>query len=589
MLSTTTTSETFRKYAEQLFASIGVSRIIVVDDQYSPFDVDDLLGICAAIGPKRAVELPQLDTIDFEAPDAIWTNSVRKKWKMLDAKLRQYLVARARLANSEESPPPTTDDTAEEIDDATAASSLEVLLSQLEACSYITLSLGEWTQRSEELLADAKASTTILLFDRDFSGEEAGTRNTGLELIRDVQASGTGYFGLISHTIPLESEYDAWLKFADKHRLDRDRLVVISKLRLTGDPEDYAGFLGMLRLVALSGRFANVKSIAWSIFQDSVTKAEKEIERLSVLDFERIVFESSRREGVWEPDTLFRVFGILMRRNAQPRLHETEISSAIAEARRVSQMPQEVARAVRQESASQEALHIQRFEIYESGDELNNIHAPIELGDIFERDSNGKRYILLEQPCDLMVRSDGKRSYDKKLGRTGTLVELAYKQVAEKGSWGELPFYDEGTGNSAYANFGRAHQVRLAVLDLCAICTDGSATIQVEATSPELLIVPWKARHTQLKRVFKAALGQWKQLNAKQLKNELKSLALPRFSTTLRVAPVLLGENVQYGVKRVMRLRQPWSGALLTSFTQYQARAAFEHALHAREDLEGGQ
>ena len=587
MVSATTT-QTLRAHARELFANIGVSRIIVVDDEYLPAAVEDLLGICSAISATLAAELPHLDEIDFNAPREIWTDRVREAWDRLNDAGRKELMARARAVEAAE-PPLATNGDAKDID-ATAASSLEDLLHQLEDCEYITLSLSEWKLRSGALLNDENASSTVLLFDRDFSREQEGTADGGFELIREVQAKKTGYCGLISHTIPRGSEYDAWLKLADKHKLDRDRFVVISKARLTGgDARDYYGFLGMLRLVALSDRFTVVKSKAWSIFQDSVDKAKEAMARLSTLDFDRIVFESSRREGVWEPDTLFRVFGILMRRQAQLRLHDEAISSAVAQARNVSAMPEEIAAAVRDDSASHEALRIQRFEVYESGDDLNRSHAPIEVGDIFETESNKKRYVLLAQPCDLMVRSNGKRSYDDKLGRTAALVELVDKQAGEAMSWGELPFYDNKTGKSAFANFGRTHQVLLAVLDLCAVSADGSAAFQVNAASSELLIAPWKARYKELRRVFRTALGRWERLGERQVGNELKSLALPGCSTTVRVDAAVHGETVRYGLKRVMRLRQPRSGALLTSFAQYQARAAFEHEFEPRPEVEDGQ
>ena len=583
MVSTAT--QTLRTHARELFSNIGVSRIIVVDDEYSTTDVEELLGICTEIGPTLATELPHLNEIDFGAPQEIWTDRVRAVWETLDVTVRQALVARARATNVAEPTLTTGGDEPEEINDATAASSLESLLGELEDCKYTTLSFGEWNPRSGDIFADENASSTVLLFDRDSSREDEGTADGGFELIREAHEKETGYCGLISHTIPKDGEYDAWLDLAEKHNLDRDRFVVISKARLTGDAEDYYGFLGMLRLVVLSDRIKAVKSGAWSIFQDSVDKAKEAMERLSILDFDKIVFESSRREGVWEPDTLFRIFGILMRRLAGLRLHEEAISLAVSQARSVSAMPEEIAAALRDDSASHEALRIQRFEAYESGDELNRSHSPIELGDIFETESNKKRYILLAQPCDLMVRPNGKRNYDAKLGRTAALVELVDEKAGEAVSWEELPFYDNETGKSAFAKFSKAHQVQLVVLDLCAIRADGSAVIQVDAASPELLIPPWKARYIELNRVFKTALERWDRLGNRQVDNELKSLALPRFSTTVRVDAAVQGETVRYSLKRVMRLRQPRSGALLTSFAQYQSRAAFEHVFDPHPDV----
>ena len=103
------------------------------------------------------------------------------------------------------------------------------------------------------------------------------------------------------------------------------------------------------------------------------------------------------------------------------RLHQTPgISETFADARRVSTIPEKVAAALGEGGPSPGALRIQRYETYESDGELNGFHVPIELGDIFEKVTNRRRYILLMQPCDLMVRGNGKRSYDdKKHGRRG--------------------------------------------------------------------------------------------------------------------------------------------------------------------------
>ena len=116
-----------------------------------------------------------------------------------------------------------------------------------------------------------------------------------------------------------------------------------------------------------------------------------------------------------------------MRKEARSRLYnDCAISSAVAEARRVSDMPREISVALSRESKSIEALRIQGYEIYDSSDEINQFHIPVELGDIYQSEGNGKHHILLVQSCDLMVRATGKRSYDNKLGRMGTLVEIVY-------------------------------------------------------------------------------------------------------------------------------------------------------------------
>jgi len=626
-------TQTVRQHAQALLGAIGISRIIVVDDEYSEgrHEVEELLGICTALDAADAAKLAHFGEIDFEADREIWAEAVRKRWVELSGEARKEAITSAYAINTvqtfsgpsaahEEQPqgqegslehtpeasgqPPAGDAEmglrAEQVTsvagggagvvpvpvDSRAAESLEEVIAGLDECVFVALSLRQWREQADQLLADEMAATTVFLFDRNFEREQQGSENEGFNLVREVQNKRIGYCGLISHTVQLGGEYDAWRQLAEEHSLSRDKFVVIAKERLTGESPDHYSFLRMLRLVALSGRCANVKAAAWKVFEESVSAAKAAMERLSVLDFDQIVFASSRREGVWEPDTLFRVFGIFMRREARTRLYQDQtVPAAVTEARRVSAIPEEVAAALGNESPSREALRIQRFETYELDETLNRFCLPLDLGDVFERASNGRRYILLAQPCDLMVRKDGKRSYeDKKFGRTGALVELLVDRTQEeaKESWAELPFYDPDTGAQAYADFAKVHQVRLAVLDLCVLSTDGAAAIEADDGCPDFVIEPWKLRCKRLRKFFAAALARYEELAGKGVKDELKVLALPALSETLRVPATVDGTTLRYGLKRVMRFRQPWSGALLTAFARYHARAAFEHPFDHR-------
>src|SRR5207249_3577690 len=47
-------------------------------------------------------------------------------------------------------------------------------------------------------------------------------------------------------------------------------------------------------------------------------------------------------------------------------------------------------------------------EIFEDGAGLNGLHSPLACGDVFECERK-ERCILLAQPCDLMIRDNGKR------------------------------------------------------------------------------------------------------------------------------------------------------------------------------------
>jgi hypothetical protein len=212
----------------------------------------------------------------------------------------------------------------------------------------------------------------------------------------------------------------------------------------------------------------------------------------------------------------------------------------------------------------------------------------VDLGDIF-KDGKGQRYILLAQPCDLMVRSNGRRAYDDKCTRQVTLAELIIKASSQeiKPSWAEIAWYDETTGASGYVDFAKSHHVRLAVLDLCVLTTDGSASIDLQGECPLGLIEPWQKHFEDLKKIFSSALRRYHELQERKVKAELQRAMLPTASLSASFVVSVDGNVVRYGVRRVGRLNQPRAGALLTSFAQYRSRAAFEHDLDHRSPLGG--
>lgn len=571
--------ESARRDAVGLFKNLGVSRIVMVDDVYAA-RVSDVLGICDELGGLATAGLPHLNALDPSDPDEERSDFIRDIWKTLGNVQRRRLLAEARRVGSpvaeasidgEVSADPATGDTK-------AASSLEGVLENLEGIEFVPLSLSEWKERRVAYLASAAAPETLLLFDRDFSGEGGG-ENEGLRQIQEVPLDEVGFCGLVTHTVSLGQEYTEWQKLAADHSLNPDKFVVIAKEQLREEPPSYHRFLGMLRLTALSGRYAKVKNKAWSIFESSVDKAKAAMEGLSVLDFDRMVFSSSREQSVWEPDTLLRVFGILMRRAATAGLHQDDgFLKAVVGARRVSDAPEAIIHALEGDDGSNEALAIQRFEYYDSGEELNRFFVPIDLGDIFRIGSTNKLYMLLAQPCDLVVRKDGTRNYENnRLRRMAAVAELVIGAVTKKENWGQLPFFEETTGKPSFVNFGKVHQVPMTVLDLCAVNGDGSASIDVDAAVPDVLVEPWRVRYTKLRKLYCEALHAHAKLKDKGLEGGTVSLALPGASNTLEFSPIVNGRTVRYAVERAIRLRQPRSGALLTEFTQYQARAAFEH------------
>ena len=150
---------------------------------------------------------------------------------------------------------------------------------------------------------------TLFLFDRDFR-HEGGSENEGMSLIDDILISGeedTIMCGLLSHTFGIEEEHSRLEEYGEKNKTNKDSFIFISKKQLRDNPLEFAR---RIKLTALSPKFKKLKEISSNIIKDAHSKAFKEVDRINIYDFEHIIFQSSALEGIWEPDTLFRLFGI---------------------------------------------------------------------------------------------------------------------------------------------------------------------------------------------------------------------------------------------------------------------------------------
>ena len=136
------------------------------------------------------------------------------------------------------------------------------------------------------------------------------------------------------------------------------------------------------------------------IIDGSINEAKRALSRMTIYDYEKIVFESSRREGVWEPDTMFRLFGMFQHRESRIAAKGDQQLEAIAgRIRSISN-----ASAYKLGAEPRHPYLIQRLEMYEEPEHLNAYHLPTELGDIYAHGFGATFH--LASPT---VRSDGSK------------------------------------------------------------------------------------------------------------------------------------------------------------------------------------
>jgi hypothetical protein len=234
-------------------------------------------------------------------------------------------------------------------------------------------------------------------------------------------------------------------------------------------------------------------------------------------------------------------------------------------------------------------IALQRLELYEEGEYLNAHFTPLDVGDIFQKTGeSNKRYILLAQSCDLMVRADGKRN---PFVSEATVAEIIHGPIKDRDGHSELPFLDENNDVQQFVSFKRIHSVKLTFLDLCALNESGEAALTMDAPTPDTAIPAWKSHYERLVKECQKLLNQTAELTKTGTTLKAAAGLVARASNSALLTPTLdiAKKTVSFNFKRIARLRQPRAAALLARFANYMARQAFEHDLGDHEEQATGE
>jgi len=230
-------------------------------------------------------------------------------------------------------------------------------------------------------------------------------------------------------------------------------------------------------------------------------------------------------------------------------------------------------------------------ELYEAGDLINEFRDPLRNGDLFEigNGENLSTWVLIAQPCDLMVRSDGKRTYEKNF-KVAVLAPVTRKPL---GNEPELKPYhefklerlDHGGLQAGNVVFTKATPVSLHVLDLVVLRTDGVCKIDSNDAEPfpTFSSLSWDNRAPTLRRDFKCIADKIEAVRGQKGGND-KAKALAGYLMPKAAPGAVIAQHgtydkgiFTYAIKRTGRVREPFASSLLAAFGRYLSRDAFEH------------
>jgi hypothetical protein len=550
-----TSNSDIRQKVGELFRLTGIQRVICVDDYYD-ITVEAVLDLCIGISdhPEKFVSIESFSGIDFSGYPDEWSPTLKRRLNDLTpdelAKLHHYLI---------------------EVGDFTHITPPNQVAQLFDDSVYIGLSPVNWEKERSKLFADSVNGSTLFLFDQNLG---KGFEDRGMQIIQEIirtESSDNIICGLLSSTFSPDEEYTKWTDYSTEYNVNRDRFLLISKQHASLDSA-----AGMIKLIVLNRFCALLKRGVKDVLQKASEFAHSKIDEIDIYDFEHMVFSTSRSEGIWEPDTLLRLYSIFQRGELLSLARNTPSVRDTAD-----KLRQTIDIGISNKSTQTKfARKVMHYEQFENPDYLVGHHIPLDLGDIFAttRGDDPKLYILLAQPCELMVRN----------GRRGGTNEGLFARIMVKTSDFSLPstayyplkYFSFDNDNEYVVDFRRALTINLMVLDLCIFNSDGISKLTLNTPLSNGLIPAWVKYHSTVARYFGKYLEKLKRY-AKFLDEETKLMLLPASTPECKFKPEVSDDfsSIDYGLKRVGRLRQPTSGEVLLKLSHFNSRAAFDHEL----------
>lgn len=562
----------------QLFTHLKIAKIVFVDDKAElQTDAGAVIKVLAA-KPKASEALtPFFGGVALNLDNDALQEQLAARLAELDgdkvAELRAVLSAQSEDAAERE-----------------ALGRLQDLLPDDTMAHLLTPQA--WHERRAALIAECtEESRTLFLFDQELEVDDAGLGfHKGSDIIRDMAEKeragfGTRWFcGMLTHTVDKGEEVASWRKLEKSEKLDLRFFMPIAKATL----DDAPAFYGAVYRTLINAYSQTMKSLAADAFEKALEDALERFSDLDPIDFEHMIVKSSETEGVSELETLIRVYGIIQKDQVKAQiLQQARVSEFSAAARTVK----DIADIGRELSAtSQERLHNLRWEeLYESDELVNGYNDPLRNGDLFEigEGADLKLWVLIAQPCDLMVRSNGLRVREDNF-KVAVLAPLRTRALGVEAATREgltfsLDHYDHNGAQSAVVLLADATPANLHVLDLAVLNKDGGC--QLSAQADPALSVPsksWEKRDGKLRAHFARVSTQIedaRKAHKDAVADLLATAIIPRASPKKGFAKYGAYDNgaYSYPIRRRGRIRDPLATSLLSAYSRFLARDAYEH------------
>lgn len=536
--------------AKAIMNGRGIIRVVVVDDDVSP---PSWYGLVELLESEDRAHIGQETGCDLLTGD--WQDQLNLADRETRGKVAR-LVTSTATEQGIACPPGGPGDPA-----------LRRLQEILKSHQPEQLTPDQWQARSGELIERAKSQPTLFLVD-----ERLGHGRRGGRLVTDLLPRGTEgcFFCILTNEInDIRDEFDYWQTMCNTYGVEPGQVGIVAKRYLTHDPD---GFARMLKISLTAGEVKEVRDRVLDAARSGLSEALTRFDELDLQTLTSLVFSSSKVEGAWELETILRVVKAFVRDSIDNRVYGDQ---------NVVRAVKEIAAAASVDTGDDERLKASAFEIqhlerYVTGDYLSKHRIALANGDIFEvNDMEGHTslWVLVAQPCDLAIRSDGKRS-----GSPTHLSILPVEQTEKvpRGANVELLHYLPPGTDRAFVRLAVPSHVPTAILDLAAFSATGAAVWTRGSEADAMQVVGWTRRAAKVYNHFDIALQRQDYLNV--VHGRICELRVPAAERP-EIRPSRVGNTIKYPIRRIGRLRERQAETVLQAFGLALSRTAEAHDL----------
>lgn len=396
----------------------------------------------------------------------------------------------------------------------------------------------------------------LLLVDRELGVHKHG----GDALLRKVDNIQFVHCGLFSGTFGIEDEIETW-----KTSGYSAKVYPLSKKRIIEGDQDR--IVEGLRNILWLNHISKIKKDALDLFKKGCKKACEKLNSMDPASFDSAIIKASYNEGCWEYVTLNRILMLMLVSSIQSEFvdntHFKRIQADFCQLRESSKLSSE------NKIDKSYLKYLRNSELY-TLEYINQTYSPIANGDLFE--IGKKRYILLFQPCSLVIRNNGHRSRDLS---SAYVVEVKQHKSKEQLRDNEVSLESQKQQEYSYVNLADFKRVNLDVMDMVSFNSDGKALIDVANDTPieeQGLIQPnMLKRYSKIVKFAKKLMSLLKENSNPKIKPDIDYFLKSCF---IIVPSVKENTIIEFDIKRVGRYNELLSQVLYSKLMNYMARLA---------------